>query len=65
MDVALLSVALIVLGSCAAMWVMMSLARRHPFRNSKRFKIINISVSALILAVFVGIAATWVVRQFG
>lgn len=58
----LISTLLIVL-LCAGMIVLQSLALRPRYRHSKRFKIINLSVSILILIFFMGITATWLVRQ--
>jgi hypothetical protein len=54
---------LLILGLCAAMIVMQSLARRTRYQGSKRFKIINLSVSILILIVFISIAAALSAQQ--
>lgn len=54
---------LLILGLCAATIVMQSLARRPRYQGSKRFRIINLSVSIVILIVFISIAAAWLEQQ--
>lgn len=63
MNETLLIFTLLIVVLCAAMIVLQTLALRPQYRHSKRFKIINLSVSILILIFFIGITAAWLVRQ--